>query len=125
MNLKIEHKNKYDEYNEYDEYDKYDENKNNDWQRRCRLDVGVILSISKQSILTAFLVAAPILGVALVVGVIISIFQAATSISDSVLGFAPKVIVAGLALMFLGPWMMNKLVGLMIYLISNIPNLVR
>lgn len=89
------------------------------------MDVNTILSLSKQAILTAFMVAAPILGVALIVGIIISVFQAATSISDSVLGFAPKVIVAGLALLFLGPWMMSKLVGLMTYLINNIPNLVR
>jgi len=89
------------------------------------MDTGVILTIAKQSIMTAFLVAAPILGVALVVGVIVSIFQAATSISDSVLAFAPKVIVSGLALLFLGPWMMRKLVALFTYLISNIPNLVR
>ncbi len=88
------------------------------------MDTAVILTIAKQGIMTAFLVAAPILGVALIVGVMISIFQAATSISDSVLGFAPKVIVAGLALLFLGPWMMNKLVGLLTYLITNIPNLV-
>lgn len=89
------------------------------------MDTAVILTIAKQAIMTAFLVAAPILGVALLVGVIISVFQAATSISDSVLGFAPKVIVAGLALMFLGPWMMSKLVGLLTFLITNIPNLVR
>ncbi|MGE5341468.1 MAG: flagellar biosynthetic protein FliQ [Candidatus Omnitrophota bacterium] len=89
------------------------------------MDTGMILSISREAIMTAFLVAAPILGIALIVGIIISVFQAATSISDSVLGFAPKVIVAGLAILFLGPWMMNKLVGLLTYLISNIPNLVR
>lgn len=89
------------------------------------MDVNVILTLSKQAIMTAFWVSLPILGVALVVGVIISVFQAATSISDSVLGFAPKVIVAGLVLLYMGPWMMNKLAGLMIYLISNIPNLVR
>jgi flagellar biosynthetic protein FliQ len=89
------------------------------------MDTSVILSLTKQAIMTAFYVAAPILGVALIVGVIISVFQAATSISDSVLGFAPKVIVAGLALLFMGPWMLNKLVGLLTYLITNIPNLVR
>lgn len=89
------------------------------------METAVILTIAKQGIYTAFLVAAPILGVALLVGLLISVFQAATSISDSVLGFAPKVIVAGLALLFLGPWMMEKLVGLLTYLISNIPNLVR
>lgn len=89
------------------------------------MDVNTILTLSKQAIMTAFMVAAPILGVALIVGIIISVFQAATSISDSVLGFAPKVIVAGLALLFLGPWMMNKLVTLMTFLINNIPNLIR
>lgn len=89
------------------------------------MDTAVILTIAKQAIMTAFMVAAPILGVALLVGIIISVFQAATSISDSVLGFAPKVIVAGLALMFLGPWMMSKLVGLLTFLLNNIPNLVR
>lgn len=89
------------------------------------MDTSVILTIAKQSIMTAFMVAAPILGVALLVGIIISVFQAATSISDSVLAFAPKVIVAGLAILFLGPWMMGKLVALFTYLISNIPLLVR
>lgn len=89
------------------------------------MDASVILTISKQAIMTAFMVAAPILGVALLVGIIISVFQAATSISDSVLAFAPKVIVAGLAILFLGPWMMGKLVALFTYLITNIPHLVR
>ncbi len=89
------------------------------------MDTSTILTIGKQGIYTAFLVAAPILGVALVVGVIISVFQAATSISDSVLGFAPKVLVAGLALLFMGPWIMEKLVELLTYLIKNIPVLVR
>lgn len=89
------------------------------------MDVTTILTLSKQAIMTAFWVSAPILGVALVVGLIISVFQAATSISDSVLGFAPKVIVSGLALLFMGPWMMDKLVNLLTFLFVNIPNLVR
>lgn len=89
------------------------------------MDTGVILTLSRHAIMTAFLVSAPILGIALVVGVMISIFQAATSISDSVLGFAPKLIVAGLAMLFMGPWMMRKLVELLTYLISNIPTLVK
>jgi flagellar biosynthetic protein FliQ len=89
------------------------------------MDPSVILTIGRQAIVTAFFVAAPILGVALLVGITISIFQAATSISDSVLAFAPKVIVAGLAILFLGPWMMNKLVALLNFLFTNIPNLIR
>ena len=89
------------------------------------MDTATILSISRQAFMTAFLVAGPILGIALIVGVVISVFQAATSISDSVLSFAPKVLVSGLAVLFLGPWMLGKLVNLLTYLITNIPNLVR
>jgi flagellar biosynthetic protein FliQ len=89
------------------------------------MEVTTILTLGKQAIMTAFWVSAPILGIALIVGLIISIFQAATSISDSVLGFAPKVIVSGLALLFMGPWMMGKLVNLLTYLFTNIPNLIR
>ena len=89
------------------------------------MDSSMVLAIAKKAIFTAFYVAAPILGTALVVGLIISIFQAATSISDSVLNFAPKVIVAGLALLILGPWMLNKIVGLLTFLITGIPDLIQ
>ena len=89
------------------------------------MDASLVLSIGKHAIYTAFLVAAPILGTALVVGILISVFQAATSISDSVLGFAPKVIVAGMAMLFMGPWMLQKIVGLLVYLIEGIPTFIR
>ncbi len=89
------------------------------------MDSATVLTISKNAMVTAFWVAAPILGVTLVVGLLISIFQAATSISDASLNFAPKVIIAGLMLLFLGPWMINKLVFLLTSLMEQIPNLIR
>ncbi len=89
------------------------------------MDSGTILTISKNAMLTAFWVAAPILGVSLVIGLIISIFQAATSISDASLNFAPKVIVAGLMLLIMGPWMINKLIVLFSSLMDQIPSLIR
>lgn len=89
------------------------------------MDTALIINIGKQAIYTAFLIGAPILGVSLLVGVLISIFQAATSISDSTLNFAPKVVIAGITLLFLMPWIINKLVSLLTYLIVNIPEFVR
>ena len=85
----------------------------------------LVISISKQALYTAFILAAPILITALVVGVIISIFQAATSISDSTLNFAPKVIISGIVLLIIGPWMLRRIVEFMIYLVENIPEFIR
>ena len=84
-----------------------------------------IITIGKQAITTAFMIGAPILLTSLIVGVMISIFQAATSISDATLNFAPKVVVAGLVLMLMMPWIIRKIVGLMVQLITQIPDLIR
>ncbi len=89
------------------------------------MDSATILTIGKNAMVTAFWVAAPILGIALVVGLLISVFQAATSISDASLNFAPKVIIAGLTLLVMGPWMINKLVALFTNLVDQIPNMIR
>ncbi len=89
------------------------------------MDASLVIAIGKNAIYTAFLIAAPILLVSLVVGVLISIFQAATSISDATLNFAPKVLAAGLVLLFIMPWIMNKIVGLFVYLVKNIPNFIK
>lgn len=89
------------------------------------MDSATVLTIGKTAMVTAFWVSAPILGVALVVGLLISIFQAATSISDASLNFAPKVIIAGLSLLVMGPWMINKLVSLFTSLVEQIPSLIR
>ena len=56
------------------------------------------------------LVAAPILIVVLLVGVVVSVFQAATQINEATLSFVPKVVAAVLTLAVAGPWMMTTLV---------------
>lgn len=89
------------------------------------MEVQEIITIGKHAITTAFMVGAPILLTSLIVGVLISVFQAATSISDATLNFAPKVVIAGLVLMFMMPWIIRKIVGLLVELITRIPDLVR
>ena len=65
----------------------------------------------RQALLTAFMVAAPILISGLVVGVIISVLQAATQVQEQTLAFVPKILAMTLALFIFLPWMVNVLVS--------------
>ncbi len=85
----------------------------------------LIISIAREAIWTAIVVAGPVLLVSMIVGLLISIFQAATSISDATLNFAPKVLAAVLVLFLTIPWIVNKLVQLVHYLLGNIPAFIR
>jgi len=70
----------------------------------------LIIEILKQAFYTTFIILLPILGVSLVVGIIISIFQAATSIQEMTLTFVPKIIVTGVAIILMLPWMLDKVI---------------
>ena len=70
------------------------------------------------------LVAAPILIVVLLVGVVVSVFQAATQINEATLSFVPKVVAAVLTLAVAGPWMMNTLVEYIQRTLMTIPSVV-
>ncbi|KGK41692.1 flagellar biosynthesis protein FliQ [Nitrincola sp. A-D6] len=65
-----------------------------------------------------------IVGPALVVGLIISVFQAATQINEQTLSFLPRLIVSLLALMYFGPWIVTQILDLFNYLFMNIPILI-
>ncbi len=88
------------------------------------MEAGAILAILKQAFYVAFQVGMPVMLVSLVVGVLISVFQAATSISDATLNFAPKVVAAGVVLLLTLPWIISKMVGFMTGLLERIPALV-
>lgn len=70
----------------------------------------VIMTVVKKALIAGIMVAGPILLVSLLVGLVISIFQATTQIQDQTLTFVPKLIVIILVLTLGGPWMLNKLV---------------
>lgn len=65
------------------------------------------IDILKEALRVAFLIAAPILGFGLVVGLLVSLFQAVTQINEATLTFVPKVIAMLGALVFFSPWMMD------------------
>ncbi|QDQ88686.1 flagellar biosynthesis protein FliQ [Alcaligenaceae bacterium SJ-26] len=68
-------------------------------------------------------IAGPLLLVTLVVGLVISIFQAATQINEMTLSFIPKLLAMCAALILLGPWILNTLVDFLRQLIGSIPTL--
>lgn len=89
------------------------------------MTVEFILSIVKQSLLTAGLISAPILLAALVVGVIISLFMAVTQINEATLTFIPKIIAVGFVFLMFLPWMTGKAMWFMTYVFTNLPNFIR
>jgi|688.fasta_scaffold1513603_1 flagellar biosynthetic protein FliQ len=68
-----------------------------------------IAELSREFIYVLLAISGPILGISLVVGLIISLFQALTQIQENTLTFVPKMIVIYLSLLFLGPYMLTKL----------------
>jgi flagellar biosynthetic protein FliQ len=81
----------------------------------------LIIQIFRDFLKTSLLLMAPMLVASLVVGFLVSIFQAATQIHEMTLVFVPKILVIVLCLILLFPWMMNFMVSYTIDLFSNIP----
>jgi flagellar biosynthesis protein FliQ len=81
----------------------------------------VIVQIFRDVLKTTLMVMAPALFASIVVGLLISIFQAATQIHEMTLVFVPKILVIAACLMVLFPWMINVLTTYTITLFSNIP----
>jgi flagellar biosynthesis protein FliQ len=70
---------------------------------------------------TAMMVCAPVLGITLAVGVVVSLVQVTTQIQEASLTFIPKLIAAGIALILFGPWMLRKLTQFAVQLWTGIP----
>jgi len=83
-----------------------------------------VLNIAQQALEVTVMVAAPMLGAALVTGLLVSLFQAATQINEMTLSFIPKLLVMVLVLMLAGPWMLNMMIDYMRRLFTSIPTLI-
>ena len=82
------------------------------------------MEIGRQAIEVTLLISAPMLVAALAVGLIVSVFQAATQINESTLQFVPKLIVMFLVLLLIGPWMIQYLMDYIQRLFESIPHLI-
>ena len=88
------------------------------------MDQDVVISLATQAMSLALKISLPLLGVGLIVGVLISIIQAVTSIQEQTLSFIPKVLAMAVVLVIGGPWMLNQLLAYTSDLWLSIPNMV-
>jgi flagellar biosynthetic protein FliQ len=86
-------------------------------------DAGV-LDLAQRAIAITMLISAPVLGVGLVVGLLVSVFQAATQIQEMTLTFVPKIVAVAAVLVLFGPWIMRSMVNFTSKLFCSLPNLV-
>mgnify|MGYP000036764848 CR=1 FL=1 len=85
------------------------------------MNAQMVLTMGQDALLTLLMVSAPMLGIVLLVGLVISLFQAITQINEATLTFIPKLIAAMLSLAIAGPWMLSILIDYIRRTIESIP----
>lgn len=85
----------------------------------------VIVNLGQQALQVMLMVSAPMLLATLLTGLLVSIFQAATSINEQTLTFIPKLVVMFVVMILAGPWMLDLMTSYVIRLFSSIPELIR
>ena len=88
------------------------------------MDAQQVFTFGQQSLYMLLMVSAPILLTVLAVGLVVSIFQAATQIHESTLSFVPKIVAAVAVLAVAGPWMLTSLVEFLQRTLQSIPTVV-
>ena len=83
-----------------------------------------VITIGQQALWVTMLLAGPMLGSALAVGLLVGMIQAATQINEMTLSFIPKLLVLVLSLVVAGPWMLSVIVNYTKQLIGQIPSLI-
>lgn len=84
-----------------------------------------IIAIGKDAVKTVLLVAAPALGIGILVGLIVSIFQAITQIQEQTLTFIPKIIAVLISLIIFGPWMLRNITNFSRTLLENLHTFIK
>lgn len=82
-----------------------------------------VMSMTYVAMQVALMMAGPLLFITLIVGLVISIFQAATQINEMTLSFIPKLLAVGATLVLLGPWLISVMVDYIRQLILSLPGL--
>jgi flagellar biosynthetic protein FliQ len=85
----------------------------------------IVIQVLKEAFYTAFIIILPVLGVTLIVGIFISIFQAATSIQEMTLTFVPKILVTALTIIFLLPWMIDKMIAITVRMFTMFNTMIK
>ena len=83
-----------------------------------------VISIAERGIYTVLMISGPLLILALVVGLIVSIFQATTQIQEQTLAFVPKIVAVLIGVIFFGPWMLSYMLSYATEIFSNLTRFV-
>ena len=87
------------------------------------MDTAMVVDLGRQALWMTMLISGPLLLVGLVIGLLVGVFQAATSINEQTLSFIPKLLGLGLTLSIFGGWMINSLVDYTRIICGRIPAL--
>jgi len=84
----------------------------------------MIIRLAQETVYTILIVIAPVVGVALLVGLLVSIFQATTQIQEQTLSFVPKIIAVFVSILFFGAWMLRHVLDFTQNLLGNLSKFV-
>ena len=86
------------------------------------MDVDQAIELSRAAVMLTLLIGAPVMIAAIVVGLLISIFQAVTQLQDQTLSFVPKIVAMLLTMLYVLPWAMSRMIEFATNLIRDIPS---
>ena len=81
----------------------------------------LVIQLGQEALMVVLMVSAPMLGLGLTVGLMVSVFQATTSIQEQTLAFIPKIIAVFVAILIFGPWMLRIMVEFFSGIFVNLP----
>ncbi|MHB1627313.1 MAG: flagellar biosynthesis protein FliQ [Bacilli bacterium] len=84
-----------------------------------------VIGLGQNVMLMVLELAGPLLVAGLLVGLIVSVFQATTQIQEQTLSFIPKIVVVGVILALTGPWMLQQIMGFTVNILGNLQNFIR
>ena len=85
----------------------------------------LVIQIGQEALMVVMIVAAPMLGLGLMIGLMVSVFQATTSIQEQTLAFIPKIIAVFVAILIFGPWMLQIMTQYVTGILGNLPMYLR
>ena len=83
-----------------------------------------LIHLAKNSVYRILIVTAPVIGIGLLVGLIVSVFQATTQIQEQTLAFVPKIVAVLVSIVLFGPWMLTHLIDFTENILSNLTRFV-
>ncbi|MGI6093459.1 MAG: flagellar biosynthesis protein FliQ [Veillonellaceae bacterium] len=83
------------------------------------------IQVGRDALLMVLMVSAPMLGLGLTVGILVSIFQATTQIQEQTLAFIPKIVAVFVAILIFGPWMLSIMVSYTHEIFVSLPQMIR